>query len=166
MPILKKPDGWYWGHSGPYATKQKAVDVGRAAHAHGYKEEAEMTPSATAEFIATLLHSATITHFMHLQAEGEGSYAKHKALGAYYDGIVDLVDNLAESIQGAMGAIIKPYPQMMANSDAEPLDYIQGLQEYVKAKRLDLPQDSEIQNEIDSIMTLLNSTAYKLERLR
>lgn len=55
---------------------------------------------------------------------------------------------------------------MMANSDAEPLDYIEGLQEYVKAKREDLPQDSEIQNEVDSILTLLNSTEYKLQRLR
>ena len=72
MPILKKPDGWYWGSHGPFPTKQKAVDIGRAAHAHGFKEDAQMNPNATAEFIATLLHSATVTHFMHLQVEGEG----------------------------------------------------------------------------------------------
>ena len=39
MPIVKKPDGWYWGSKGPFDTKQKAVDVGNAARASGFKEE-------------------------------------------------------------------------------------------------------------------------------
>ena len=39
MPIIKKPDGWYWGSKGPFDTKQKAVDVGNAARASGFKEE-------------------------------------------------------------------------------------------------------------------------------
>lgn len=39
MPITKKPDGWYWGSKGPFDTKQKAVQVGQAAHAAGADEE-------------------------------------------------------------------------------------------------------------------------------
>ena len=35
MPIMKKSDGWYWGSKGPFDTKQKAVQVGQAAHAAG-----------------------------------------------------------------------------------------------------------------------------------
>ena len=35
MPIMKKADGWYWGSKGPFDTKQKAVQVGQAAHAAG-----------------------------------------------------------------------------------------------------------------------------------
>ena len=35
MPISKKADGWYWGSKGPFDTKQKAVQVGQAAHAAG-----------------------------------------------------------------------------------------------------------------------------------
>lgn len=39
MPVIKKPDGWYWGSKGPFDTKQKAVQVGQAAHANGFKEK-------------------------------------------------------------------------------------------------------------------------------
>jgi len=41
MPIMKKPDGWYWGSKGPFDTKQKAVQVGQAAHAAGAEEDGE-----------------------------------------------------------------------------------------------------------------------------
>ena len=41
MPIVKKPDGWYWGSQGPFDTKQKAIDVGQAAYASGYQEKRE-----------------------------------------------------------------------------------------------------------------------------
>jgi len=51
-----------------------------------------------ATFVSTLLHSATNTHFMHFQTE---SYAEHKALQMYYEGIVDLVDDFTEAYQGA-----------------------------------------------------------------
>ena len=125
-----------------------------------------MEMNRVAEFIATLRNSATVTHLMHLQVEGEGSFAKHDALGAYYDEIVDLVDSLAESIQGAFDVIIKPYPPAFGNYDGEPLDYVRTLRDYVRSARVEMPQDSEIQNEIDSIATLLNHTCYKLTRLR
>ena len=164
MPISKRPDGWYWGSKGPFATKQKAADVGRAAHAHGYKEQ-EMNDSKVAEFIATLLHSATITHFMHFQAEGEGSYARHVALGAYYDSIVELVDGLTESIQGLYD-IVRDYPTSFGMKAGEPLEYLLSLHKYVRETRKELPQDTEIQNEIDGIATLINTTCYKLRSLR
>ena len=41
MPVTKRPDGWYWGSKGPFDTKQKAVDVGIAAHASGFQEKRE-----------------------------------------------------------------------------------------------------------------------------
>lgn len=37
MPVHKKNGKWYWGSKGPFDTKQKAQEVGRAAYAHGYK---------------------------------------------------------------------------------------------------------------------------------
>jgi hypothetical protein len=48
----------------------------------------------------------------------------------------------------------------------DPLEYIRGLRDYVKAERKNLPQDSEIQNEIDNIANLLNHTTYKLRFLK
>jgi hypothetical protein len=164
MPIVKKPDGWYWGSKGPFATKQKAADVGAAAHAHGYKEQ-QMNDTKTAEFIATLLHSATITHIMHFQVQGEGSNARHMTLGTYYDEIVELVDGLTESIQGLYD-IVRDYPTSFGMKSGDPLEYMKSLQTYVVETRTQLPQDSEIQNEIDGIATLINTTLYKLRNLR
>ena len=165
MPLRKTDKGWFWGSKGPFDSKAKALQVARAAYAHGYEEQV-MDTKPIAEFIGTLLHSATITHFMHLQAQGEGSYAAHVALGDYYDGIVEAVDAVAECIQGAYDTIIEPYPNAYANTSAEPLEYMKSLRAYVRNKRNDLPQDSEIQNEVDTIANLINRTCYKLERLR
>ncbi len=122
--------------------------------------------AACAEFVATLLHSATITHFMHLQVEGPGADAAHRALGDYYEGIVDAVDSVAEGIQGAHDVILQPYPAMFANSEEEPLAYMRKLREYVRVKRNTLPQDSEIKNEVDAVASLINRTCYRLARLK
>lgn len=155
-----------WGSHGPFDTKAKALSVARAAYAHGYKEESIMEQNLIGEFIGTLFHSATVTHFMHLQAQGEGSDAAHRALGAYYDEIIDLTDSIAESIQGAYDELITPYPSAFANVRLQPLEYLKALRGYVRETRKSLPQDSEIQNEIDNVANLLNKTCYKLGFLR
>lgn len=166
MPLRHTDKGWMWGSKGPFPTKAQALSVARAAYAHGYKEESAMEKTVIAEFVGLLLHSATVTHFMHLQAQGEGSYAKHIALGDYYDSIVDLVDSLAESIQGAFDEIIAPYPPSFGVPEVDALEYLKSIRTYVRNKRVQMPQDSEIQNEIDSIATLINHTCYKLMQLR
>lgn len=122
-----------------------------------------MNKTAVADFIGNLFHSATITHFMHLQTK---SYAEHIALGAYYDEIVDLVDSVAETIQGCYGEIITGYPTTFTTNVANPLAYLKSLQVFVADTRVDLPQDSNIQNEIDNVATLIDSTIYKLEFLK
>jgi hypothetical protein len=163
MPISKKTDGWYWGGKGPFASKQKAIQVGQAAHASGFKEEAIMDNQLIGTFVSTLLHSATLTHLMHFKTL---SYSEHVALAGYYDEIPDLVDGLVESIQGAYEVIIEPYPSMFGTGDAEPLAYMISLRDYVRDYRGEMPQNNEIQNEIDNVANLLNTTVYKLKFLK
>ena len=114
-----------------------------------------------AAFISVLLHSGTIAHLQHLQTD---SFAKHKALGKYYPEIIELVDTVAENYQGKNG-IIKKYPNEY-HPEKEPVEYFEGLVEFVKESREHLPQDSEIQNLIDEIASLINSTLYKLKYLK
>ena len=58
------------------------------------------------EQLASLfLHSRTQAHVFHLGVKGPGSFAAHKALEEYYDGIVGLIDGLVESYQGKNGLI-------------------------------------------------------------
>ena len=162
MPIRHTDKGWYWGSKGPFNTRAKAQQVATAAYASGYKEESTMDKNAVGEFIGNLFHSATVTHFMHLQSK---SYSQHIALGAYYEEIVELVDSVAETIQGCYEEIITGYPTMFANVNSDPLEYLISLQRFVAEARLEMPQESNIQNEIDNVATLIDSTIYKLKFL-
>ena len=112
-------------------------------------------------FVATLLHSATNTHFFHWSTD---SYAKHQALGTYYDEIVDLTDQLAESYMGKYGKLTA-FPSVY-HQPKDPIKYMESLQNFVADARQDLPQDSELQNLIDTIAELIDTTTYKLKFLK
>ena len=112
-------------------------------------------------FVATLLHSATNTHFFHWNTD---SYAKHIALGEYYDGIVELTDSFAEAYMGKYGKFTT-FPSVY-HQPKDPLKYLESLQNFVSDARQDLPQDSELQNLIDEIADLINTTTYKLKFLK
>lgn len=112
-------------------------------------------------FVATLLHSATNTHFFHWTTD---SFSKHTALGEYYDGIVELTDSFAEAYMGKYGKFTA-FPSVY-HQPKDPVKYLESLQNFVADARQDLPQDSELQNVIDAIADLINSTTYKLKFLR
>lgn len=163
MPIRHTDKGWFWGSKGPFDTKAKALAVQRAAYSHGYKGEREYTEESimVEEFISGLLHSVTITHMYHLKSR---SFAQHSALGGFYEGMDDLVDSLIEAYQGKFG-LIEDYVLDAGDMPPTPLEYLIGLSEYVKVGRADFPQDSELQNMIDEIASLIDSTIYKLRFL-
>jgi DNA-binding ferritin-like protein len=118
-----------------------------------------------AKFISTLLASRTQAHIFHWQAVGEDSGAKHLALGAYYEDIVGLVDDLVESYQGRFGIITGFDGPSTFREDNDPLKYFKALNQYVEMIRTKLPQDSYIQNQVDEIVSLIQTTLYKLEYL-
>ena len=113
-------------------------------------------------FLGTLMQSRNQAHIYHLQTQ---SFAAHMALGAYYDGIVGLVDGLAESIQGRYG-IIRGYKMASTiKEDDSAITYFEGLSKFVESIRVSLPQDSYIQNQVDEVVDLIESTKYKLKFL-
>jgi hypothetical protein len=114
------------------------------------------------EFFLTLLHAATNTHILHLQTT---SYAEHVALQGFYQELPELVDTVIESIQGRYGQIIQ-YPADYFVPSNTPLEELEALQVFVSQNRQYLPQDSEIQNDVDQIASLINSTLYKLRFLK
>jgi DNA-binding ferritin-like protein len=119
-----------------------------------------------AKFISNLLNSRQQSQVYHWQAVGEGSNAMHEALNEYYDKIIKKVDGLVESIQGRNGIIRGYNLEFAVREDNKPLIYFQALVKYVEAVRQRLPQDSYVQNQIDEIVDLLETTKYKLENLR
>ena len=70
------------------------------------------------ELISRVFYARNLAHFEHWRAKGEGSYAKHIALGEFYDGVIDTIDPLVEAYQGAFD-LIKAIPapeQTMSDS--------------------------------------------------
>ena len=117
---------------------------------------------AAANFVATLLHSGTNAHFLHLQSK---SYAQHVALGEYYDKIIYLVDAWAEAYQGCY-QIITPYPNEFHPSPSDPVSYLETISEYVEKIRKALPEESQLQQLVDNIAELIDTTLYKLKNLK
>jgi DNA-binding ferritin-like protein len=113
-----------------------------------------------AEFVSALLHSSTVTHFMHWATK---SYAIHVALGDYYEEIIELTDSLAEAYMGRYDQL-KKFPKDFHTSE-DPEEYLDSIKEFVQEARKELPQDSELQNIVDEIADLINSTLYKIRFL-
>lgn len=157
MPIRKTDKGWFWGSKGPFDTKAKALAVGRAAYAAGYKESAMQV----CDFILCLLHSVTNTHILHWQTK---SFSEHMALGEFYNEMQDLVDELVEAYQGKYG-IIEGFTNNFEVA-SKPLEYLVSLSDEVKQYRAAFPQDSELQNLVDEIAALIDTTVYKLRFLK
>jgi hypothetical protein len=116
---------------------------------------------SAAAFVSVLFHSATNTHFMHLQTK---SFSQHMALGEYYDAIVELTDAWAEAYQGCYD-IITGYPKDF-HLATDPVKYLTQIKEFVNDLRKDLPQDSELNNLVDSIADQIDSTLFKLRFLK
>lgn len=116
------------------------------------------------EFILTLLHAATNAHILHLRSK---SFAEHSALGEFYTALPDLVDAVVEATQGRTGQLID-YPVQYYAPATTGLEELQQLKDYVDEERRNegIPQDSEIQNSIDEIASLIDSTLYKLTFLK
>jgi len=115
------------------------------------------------QFVQCLLHSVTNAHILHFQSL---SYSQHMALGAYYDEVSDLVDGFVEAFQGKYGLLTK-YQADYQLPDNNPVVYLTYLKDEVATLRRmpEFPQDSELQNEVDTIANLINSTLYKLRFL-
>lgn len=118
-------------------------------------------PEAAAEFVMRLIVAGDHAHILHFKTR---SYAQHVALGAFYEEIEELLDGLAESIQGKVG--ILDYPaDLQVPLAATPIKFLRELNTYVQEKREEVSSETDIQNQIDEIVTLISSTYYKIETL-
>ena len=120
------------------------------------------------EFLALLFLSREIAHREHLATN---SNSQHKALGRFYEDVVDLVDSLAEAYQGRYG-IIKDIPivaDVKGLKDSQtPAEKLELILDQIEKTRYDAANEEEtaMQNIIDEIVALFLSTLYKLKELK
>lgn len=110
-----------------------------------------MTPS---KFIGTLFQSRDMMHLTHLQTT---SFAEHKALGAYYEGILDLTDSFTEKYFGANKRIDVVIPE---SKKMDAVTHLKGLAETISSERDNY--SSDLQNIMDEMLGLVNETLYLL----
>lgn len=114
--------------------------------------------AAAAEFFKALLDAVTAAHLLHLQSQ---SFSQHSALGDFYSELEGLADGLIESYQGKYG-IVTGYPMGPSQPNDDPVVFMTQLSNYIRRVRGNVASDSEIQNDIDTVLTLIDTTLYKL----
>jgi len=112
--------------------------------------------------IISCFHARTNAHVLHLQTR---SYAAHKALNEFYDGIIPLIDAFAEAYQGEYGLIKDIAGEYTPRGDA--LELLDDLRECVDECAKELHKDdTHLHNLLDEIRSLIASTQYKLRFLK
>lgn len=114
-----------------------------------------------AELVMRCFEARTAAHIAHLRTK---SYAAHKALEEFYEGIVDVADAYAECYQGLYG-VITSYPEVeCAHGELTP---IKELREWLSSSRTELSRgQTELGNLVDEITALCDRTIYKLVNLK
>ena len=123
-------------------------------------KEAEIVSSGVTigEFFLKLLHAATNGHLLHLQTK---SYSEHKALQGYYEKLPDAVDTIIEQYQGAYQVIVE-YPNMYEPPKADALQEVTFIRDFIVANRAVVGDYTSLQNEVDNLLSIVESTMYKL----
>ena len=110
-------------------------------------------------YVGALMNSREQAHIFHLRTN---SFAQHKALQAYYEGIVPLLDSWAEAYMGKYGrlkrvSLNRRYIQNPQNARA----YFKRLLARIRAMKL--PRgDTYLKNIQDEIISLIRQTLYML----
>lgn len=121
------------------------------------------------KLVSTLMASRDQAHVFHWQTTGDGSFAAHMALGAYYEAIPDMVDALVEAYQGKHGILkgFVPAEKFDEYSAESALKYFKALAMYVDRSYSKIPkEDTNIINQLDTFKDLIYTTIYKLENLK
>jgi DNA-binding ferritin-like protein len=116
------------------------------------------------ELIARVFYARNVAHFEHWQANGVGAYARHTALGEFYEGVIDALDTLVETYQGAfelVGTIKAPKTKaeeilLILIEDAEWIE--KNHEKICKGNRA-------VANLVDGVTSVYLTAIYKLRNL-
>lgn len=116
------------------------------------------------EHLMSLLFLARdLAHREHLKTK---SYAQHKALGNFYNGIIENADAIAEAYQGQYG-LMKNLEILGYKDSKEIIIELQAQVKWIKDNRYKICEkdDTPIQNLIDAAVETYLSALYKLRFL-
>jgi len=123
-----------------------------------------MSLEKTNELVSMLLRGRTVAHMAHWATD---SYSQHQALGAFYEGLGELLDRFVESYQGYADKRVAPTLDA-ANPKESPVAELElDMDRLARLRYQVVPQDETcLQNILDEIESLYQTTLYKLRMLK
>ena len=132
------------------------------------QEESQPTYAAVSNdkvvaiFVLLCLHAVTNAHINHWRTN---SFSIHSALGEFYESLGEALDEFVEAYMGKYGQI-KDYPEFYSLPNQDAYAELKMLCESIYTLREQMPDDSELENLIDNIESLVDSAMYKVKFLK
>lgn len=117
------------------------------------------------QLISRVFYARNVAHFEHWRATGTGSFAKHMALGSFYDEVIDAIDTLVEAYQGAFDMIGNiPAPE---NTKGDALKVLEGDADWIEKNHESICRGNRaVANLVDGVTGVYLSAIYKLRNLK
>lgn len=146
---------------------QAKMDKSKVKPESAQEEQAENVqnnPHPIEQLIARVFSARNAAHRAHLAAKGDGSFAKHMALGDFYDEIIGKIDEIIEIDQGMYGLIGD-----FSIEDVKPADFAKFVREeamWIEVNRDKFSKCAATLALIDDLTAIYLRTAYKLTNLK
>ena len=117
--------------------------------------------TSVGEFCGTLMQSVVEMWKAHLMTD---KYSDHMALDEYYKEMPEKVDSFIESFLSIDGKIDNYKNTLTFDDDA--IEYLTELKSLVVDGRDKYASTTELESAIDDVLSLIDSTLYKLKELK
>ena len=114
------------------------------------------------QLISRVFYARNLAHYEHWRTK---SYAQHKALGKFYEGVIEAIDALVEAYQGLNGLIGSiPSP---TDTKGDSLTTLKADAAWIEANHEEISGGNRaVANLIDNVTGIYLTTIYKLENLK
>jgi hypothetical protein len=110
--------------------------------------------------VQKMFEARQVAHNLHLKSK---SFAEHKALNGFYDGLLEHIDDFVETYQGQYGLLGDSEFAVEGVDDAT--GYLEDCAKLFAVGR-DSLKDSHLKNIMDEVIALTYKTIYKLKFLK
>lgn len=124
----------------------------------------QMEADSIEEYFGTLQDAVIEGWRCHLTTD---SYSEHMALDEFYSKMPDLLDTLIEDYMGLYGKLTS-FSSLFGASGPEmsAIDFMSRLRSFVIKGENQFIQDDELRSDVDAILSLIDTTKYKLINLK
>ena len=116
------------------------------------------------ELISRVFYARNVAHFEHWTANGVGAFARHQALGSFYEDVIEALDSLVEAYQGAF-ELIGPVRAPKTKASEILLILTEDAAWIEKNHEAICKGNRAVANLVDGVTETYLTTTYKLRNL-